>query len=57
MTLSYNRRKKAIRKLARMADMVYEAKLLGKYAPKEGESMQEAYARTYNKDGTFIIRT
>ena len=57
MTLSYNRRKKTIRKEKFWEEMVWEAKMLGKYAPCEGESMQEAYERTYNKNGTFIIGT
>ena len=57
MTISYERRKKTIRKERFWEEMVVEAKLLGKYTPCEGESMKEAYERTYNKDGTFIIRT
>ena len=35
---------------------MWEAKMLGAWVPCEGESLRDAYAYTYNKDGTFKVK-
>jgi len=38
-----------------MGNLLWEAKMMGKWAPREGETIEEAYARTY-KEGKRPMR-